>query len=147
MGWQYDSYAGRWELADGRGRVIRAVADGQVAVAGRLGALNRVCAAKGWPLLGRKPWWHCVMVGGPMDGTHEWFDPEVHDGPPEALMFGDEPLPGMPPGGPLPDEASVRVTYRRGERDCQCEQGGAWCPWPYRTAGPAAPLPAGEPDA
>lgn len=143
MGWKYDSYGGRWVLADSRGAEVRAVLDSLMADGARLGALNRVCAAKGWPLLGRKPWWHCIMVGGPMDGIHEWFDPEVADGPPEALVFGDEPLPGMPPG-PGPDEASVRVTYRRGEQGCGH---GGWCPWPYRMAGSVAPLPAGEFDA
>jgi hypothetical protein len=136
LGWTFDQSAERWTLLDHHGDPVRGASFTAEAVGMDLAGMNAFGARRGWPeLFPGRPYIHCVLTGGPLDGQHLYFSPADREGPPQILTAGDEPLPGMPAGAPDPAVAVVTVVYERQPQPCGH---GNSCGWPYRPAGTEA---------
>lgn len=135
MGWVRNHAGGTWDLLDARGDVHWSAAAGWVA-AGGAATVNAKGARldRRWPeLIPGRPWVHCVLLGGPADGLHQFLDPREHPAGPPAVLETDreQPLPGMPPGpGPDPQVRVTPLRYRLTARPCR-DGGPCGCPWPY----------------
>jgi hypothetical protein len=128
-GWVLNQARDRWELLGADGEPTGyGVSRRYLAVYGTAG-MNRQLAGRGLPPLDpASPWWHLIMVGGPLDGLHDWADPAACDGPPERLTVAwADPL--------VPPDALATLTrasvYRRAGRGC----GHRGCPVAYVEAG------------
>jgi hypothetical protein len=133
-GWTLDVAGQRWVLAGPDGVLVTAYPVQMTSRPESLASLNAFALRHGRPTLDPAggSWWHCALIGGPVDGWHEWLDPGVYGQPPGVLFAAGPlrravviPMADTGPGGSY-------AIYRRQPR-VGCEHGESCrgCPVPY----------------
>jgi hypothetical protein len=121
-----------WELRGCDGDRVHGVITLDFLARGGPEMATRVCNRNGWPpLRPGRPWIECMLYGGPLDGQHEYLDPERHDTLPQMLTFAGPVLAcagAMDPRAVFHPDMAPAV-YRLGGQVCGH---GRACPYPYR---------------
>lgn len=135
-GWILDTAGQRWVLAGPDGTLVTAYPVEMTRRPGSLASLNSFALRHGRPALDPRTgsWWHCALIGGVVDGWHEWLDPAQYGQPPDVLFAAEEMRRTVVI--PVPDSEAVSgagvVVYRRQPRvDCPHGESCRGCPVPY----------------
>lgn len=142
-GWVHNPQHRRWELAGQPGSHPAGWVNDEVAERMPATELATTVARNGWPPLypaqqepfvpGR-PYWVCVLQGGPLDGRVEYLDPVTYEALPDAVVL--IPHRQVPfaastkeDGKPGPFEAPAPARYQVSPVTCRhrtCQQVFVW---------------------